>query len=213
MSISKSKSRHPVLLFFVVFVLIVIVMFVANYKSTVQYELDTPISGIERLYTIGNSLVAVSTLKEVYVWNWNRISDKPTIKSLRASILLWLADGKLVWLPLEHSDKIVTGNFGDDTKQKRLTFGTDWQCRQLGMSRTGQLVAAAFTNKEKVSQNSGVNNRVRFEILSDDWDELVPVITIDNKKDVLSLYELVVSRCGTKANTMGANNTRIGIFH
>ena len=199
-------KRSPIILFSIAFILVIIIMFVANYKSTLQHELDVPVSGIERLYTIGNSLVAVSTSKEVYVWNWNRMSDKPTIKSFGASILLWLAEGKLVWLPHENSDKIVTGNFGDDTKQNRLTFGTDWQCRQLGMSRTGQLVAAAFTDKEKVSRNFGVYNRVRFEMLSDDWDELVPVITIDNKKDVLLPYELAVSDDGAFIASVGQKN-------
>ena len=127
MSISKSKSRHPVLLFFIVFVLIVVVMFIANYRSALDQELDAPVEGIKKLYTTKDSLVAVSDSSEVRIWNWDKIDAKPEIKRLQADTAVWLSADKLAWIPSNDSGKIIVGSWADKQKSEQLTIGSSWQ--------------------------------------------------------------------------------------
>ena len=59
------KRKTPIVSFLLVFAAIIIVMLIANIRSTLECELSAPANGVRKLYTVGNQLVAVSPSNEV----------------------------------------------------------------------------------------------------------------------------------------------------
>ena len=202
----KTQKRSPIIFFFIVFVAIVAVMFIASYRSALEYELDAPVEGIEKLYSTKDSLVAVSASSEVRIWNWDKIDAKPEIKRLQADAAVWLPANKLVWVPSIDSGKIVVGSWADKQNSEQLVFGNSWQCEHLGIGDGGRFVALALVGKANQGQGYANSTRFRLEMLSLGFDKLIPVVTISRKNDVSALYEIDVSGDGAFITAVGQAN-------
>src|SRR6056297_3194366 len=96
----KMQSKSLFKYFIFLFVLILVVMFLSNARNPKVCELASVEEGIERLYTIGNEMIAVSTDKKVYIWDWDEVcSDKPLKQEFAASQLISLASRRVLWVP------------------------------------------------------------------------------------------------------------------
>jgi len=207
MSNLNKKKRSPILLFLAGFILVVIVMFVVHYRSTLEQELQAPTNGIERLYTAERALIAVSKTNEVWVWDWANLADKPLIRSVRANNVLWLLGNRLISASSDSLGTIVVGDFMNDKRYKRLELNGSWRCEHMGIGGGGRHVVLAFVDKAGQGRDSSDSKRFRLEMLSPGLDKLVPVATIDKKGDTLMLYELDVSNDGAFIAVVGqANN-------
>lgn len=206
MSNLNKKKRSPILLFLAGFVLVVIVMFVANYRSALEHELDAPVEGIKKLYTTKDSLVAVSASSEVRIWNWDKIDAKPEIKRFRADTAVWLSADKLAWVPSNNPGKIVVCSWADKQKSEQLAFGSSWQFKHLGISHTGKFVALLLADRESIDESSGNYGRFCVKMFSPDFDKLVTIVTIDAGNDTFSLYELTISDDGGFISIVGQKN-------
>jgi WD40 repeat protein len=203
---SSKKKKTPAILFFGALFAIVIMMFVSNYRNTLEQELDTPVEGIKKLYTTKDSLVAVSDSSEVRIWNWDKIDAKPEIKRLQADTAVWLSADKLAWVPSNNPGEIVVGSWADKQKSEQLTFGSSWQFKHLGISHTGKFVALLLAVREGIDESSGNYGRFRVKMFSPDFDKLVNIVTIDARNQALSLYELAVSEDGAFIASVGQKN-------
>jgi len=202
----NKKGKSPIILFFGVFVLIVVVMFVANYRTAIEQELGAPTDGIERLYTAGGALIAVSKANEVWVWDWASLADRPRTCSVKSNNAFWLPGDRLILAPSDSFGTIVISDFIDDTDHKRLLFDSSWRCEHLGIGGAGRFVALALVDKAGQGQDSSNSKRFRIEFLSPGLDKLIPVTTIDKKNEALLLYELDVSDDGAFIAAVGQSN-------
>ncbi|RKY12193.1 MAG: hypothetical protein DRP65_02035 [Planctomycetota bacterium] len=214
MADSPNKKKSPVLLFFVGFLVIIGIMFIANFKSPLKHELDAPAGGIERLYTAGEALIAVSMANEIWVWDWASLDDTPRTRTVKANNVLWLPDNRLISAPSNRSGTIVVSDFINATDTKQLVFDGGWRCEQLGIGGGGRFVALAIVDKAKQGQGSA-SKRFRLEMLSSGLDKLINVTTIDKKDDTLILYELDISDDGAFIAAVGQTNNFawIGVFN
>jgi len=213
MTDSPNKRKSPVLLFIAGFLVVIGIMFVANYRSPLKHEFNAPPSGIERLYTAVGSLIAVSKTNEVWVWDWANLADKPQTRPVKADKALWLPGDKFISTSSDSSGTIVMSDFLNDTNYKRLEFDGVWCCELLGIGGEGRFVALAIVDKANQGQGS-TNRRFRIEMLSSGLDEIVSVAAIDKKDDTLALYELDVSDDGAFIAAVGQTNdfAWIGLF-
>ncbi len=205
MADSPNKKKSPVLLFFVGFLVIVGVMFIANYRSPLVQELDAPDDGIQKLYTVRDSLVAVSNRSEIYLWNWKELEDKAKIISVKAANVAVLPADKLVLVSANNSNTIIISDFENNSKQKQLSIEDGWLCKHLSINRVGR-AAFGFEQKGETSQNSSPYGRIRLETIRPDFDKLLPVATIDKKDNSLSLYGLAISNDGAFIAVVGQKN-------
>ncbi len=215
MAASSYKRKSPVLFFVAVFSLIVLVMLAVNSRSLVKHEFNAPAGGIERLYTAGGVLIAVSKTNEVWVWDWTSLADGPRVRSVKSSNALWLPGDRLILAPSDSLGMIVVSNFINGTDNKQLVFDSGWQCEHLGIGGGGRFVALALVDKAGQGQNSSNSKRFRLEMLSPGLDKLIPVTTIEKEDDTLILYELDVSDDGVFIAAVGQTNdfAWIGVFN
>jgi len=200
---SSKKKKSPAVLFLAALFAILVVMFVAHYRSMLEQEMQAPTDGIERLYTAVGSLIAVSKTNEVWVWDWANLADKPLIRSVRASSVLWLPGDRLILASFDSLGTIVVSDFINGTDNKQLVFGDSWQCEHLGIDGGGRFVALALAEKHSQGRGPGNSTNFQLEMLSPGLDKLNSVLTIDKKDDPLILYELDVSDDGAFIAAVG----------
>lgn len=212
---SNKKKKSPAILFFGALFAILVMMFVANYRTAIEQELVAPTDGIESMYTAGGTLIAVSKANEVWVWDWASLADKPQTRPVKAKDVLWLPGDKLISTSSDSSGTIVVSDFVNDTNYKRLEFDSSWRCEHLGIGGEGRFVALALVDKAGQGRGPSNSKRFRLEMLSPGLDKLNPVATIDKKDDTLMLYELDVSDDGAFIAAVGRTNdfAWIGVFN
>jgi len=210
----NKKKCSPIFLFIAGFVLVVIIMFVANYRSALEQELQAPATGIKKLYTAEEALIAISMANEVWVWDWAGLGDKPRTKAVKATKVLWLPGEKLILATSGISSDLFINDFEKGKNHKRLLFDNAWQCELLGIGGGSRFVAIALMENNGQSRGASNSKRFRFEMLSPGLEKLVPVTTIDKKDNTLILYELDVSDDGLFIAVVGQANdfAWIGLF-
>ncbi|HEG44172.1 MAG TPA: WD40 repeat domain-containing protein [Phycisphaerales bacterium] len=197
----KNKKKSP-MMFALCFAVIVILMFIANYRSTLVQELDAPNEGIEKLYTVGNSLIAISDSDDVYIWDWKELDSEPIIQTVPSEKLLCLDSGKIIIAPSNKPATVTVTNLKQSNKNKPFSFGYNWLCKHLSVTRNGQWVALAFIGKT----GSSSTKRIRLAILGPGSEYPKEVLTLNYQKDATVLNETVISEDGLFIAVAGMKN-------
>ena len=203
MSNPENKKTSPALLFGAGFILVFIIMFIVNLSNTTISELPSPPGGIENLYTINNQLVCISDTSEIYLWNWDRLDEKPVVKTFNSQKLLLSSSDDLVMIPLKNKSSVTIRNFRTGAKKSEFKFGDGWQYLQLAQAHSGRHVTIAQ------SQGSTEDGRFRFERLSEQFDSLEHIVTIVEKN--FSIFEIAVSDDGSLIAVAGRKDKVGGV--
>lgn len=166
MSGSSKKNKSGMLLFLAVFVGIAIIMFVANYKSDVLYELTTPSAGVERLSTYADQLIATSKDGDIYVWDWGKLPKLQLAGAVKSEKMVAMASDRVVWAPSGKSVLMVS-NLKGDKQLGRLLLPIGKKCELLRASPNGKYAVAALTT----------DMDVEFVVMGPDLTSVSKVIT------------------------------------
>ncbi len=199
MTKAKSKKQQS-LLFIGVFVVIIVIMIVANLRKTVITELVSPPGGIENLYTINGRLVCISNANEIYLWDWGEIEAKPEIKIFSAEKLLLSHSDNLVMIPSGKLSVVSVSDIRTGTTRKKVRLMSGWKYSQLAQSRNGGYVTIAET---KGIEGDG---RIRLERFSEDFEELKNITIIEEKG--FAIYGIAVSDDGAFIVLAGMKDKR-----
>lgn len=192
----SEKKKTPIVLFLLAFVVILIVMFVANYRSKLARELAGPEGGVEKLSTFGNRLIAVSHYHDVYIWDWNDLSDRPQVGSVDAQAAAAMGSDHLVWVPSAEGDELVVSDLKGDKELKRLSLGFGRKCKFLKASPNGRYAVVALQTADYP------NKRVQFAKIDTDFNSILPIETKLLEKG-LKLNDICISNDGTLVAAVG----------
>jgi WD40 repeat protein len=178
----KTKNKNW-LIFLLVIVMVMILMFIANIRSFFKTSLSIPPVGVTRLYTVGNSLVAVLPDNQLYIWGWQNLKDRPTRISSPSNNALWISEGKLVYVPVDNANTIAV--FDSVKKEEIRSFRLDsqWVFSQFDIDRNGQFVVVAFEEKSPELSDNDKYKNIRIVMLSKDSNNLTTIVDL-NKIDL-----------------------------
>ncbi len=146
---SLNKKKSPLFLFFAGFVLIVILMFVANRRSTLVEEVYLPFNeGIRGLSTCGNSLMAVSSDNKIFVWDWDELSKKPRTGSVESQQAILLEDDLVASLRLAGLSAIVLKDIKGDETHKEISIGSGSESKAYLCANSSRDVLAVILADE-----------------------------------------------------------------
>lgn len=183
--VEKAKRKNW-LIFLLVTAVVFVPMFITHIRSSFETSLSVPSGGITRLYTVGESLVAVLSENQLYIWKWGSIKEPPEKVSLPSGDSLWLPTGKLISVPVNAPDTIVITDVTANKELKRFNIGYGWVLCNLNLSSNGQFIVAAFgENVNNFSNNDSYRN-IRIVMLPKDFNDLITVVEL-NKVIVSSL--------------------------
>lgn len=195
---TDKKKKTPVLLFLLAFVVTLIVMFVANYRSTLVQELVGPRGGVDSLSTFGSQLIAISQNNDVYAWNWNNLSDWPQVGSVNAQKAAAMDSEHLVWVSTA-GDELVLSNLKGDKEVKRLSLGYGKRCKFLKESPNGKYSVIALEADDYPVKS------LQLAKIDCDFDSILP-IEIKFLEKGLKLNDICISNDGTLVAAVGGKN-------
>lgn len=190
-----AKKKHPVLLFFAVFVVIVIITFINNYNSEKKYKLFGPVSGVLHLSTCGQKIAAVSRDMEVYLWDWADLSAQPLVGSLKAKKILPMKLDRVLWSPADKEYSIVASEIktAKEFAQSSISAG---KCKHLVSSSNNNFAVAAMETNTK---------QVQFLVADPNLTHIIDVLTKDFSNG-RHLLDIAVSNDGSLIAAVGGRN-------
>jgi len=203
---NKGKSKKGVLFFLAAMAGIVVVMLVANYHSRFVRELNPPEGGVRKLFTSGNSLIAVSNTNKICIWNWKNLSTEPRRGGVKAQDVTWMEPGRLVWIPLGEADTLVVSNLKAEKEYKRMSLGLDWQGKILRTSRNGKFTVAGMVDVSADRSDTKTGGRIRVGLVNSGFEKISEAVTISGRSDDFGLGNIAVSEDGAFVAIVGSNN-------
>lgn len=200
---SDSGKKTPILLFVGIFIVIIAMMFVANSKTELLYELKPPRGGVENLYSKGNSLIAVSRTNNISIWNWNDLEARPFETSIQADKSTILSEDTIAWIPLAKPDTIVLTDIKTKKEKHKLRLPYNQKCQQLSASSNGKYVAMALIDKKDDSEKPA---NIRLEMIPQDFSQLKHILTIQNHNDKVSMRSIAIADNGQFIAIAGKKN-------
>ncbi len=193
-----SKKKSPMALLLLVFAAIVIVMFIANYRSAIVEELRNPRSGVKKLSTYGKQLIAISPDNEIYIWDWDDLSNWPQTGSVNAQKVVAMSGKRILWIGCGIDDVLIVGNLKGDKELNRLSLDFDKKCKLLQASPNGKFAAAALAN-------DSFDNQIQLAVIDPNSNAIRPVKTT-TLKDGLKLNDIGISNNGTLVAAVGGGD-------
>jgi len=147
------REKRPTILFAAVFVAIVVLMIMLNYRTTHVYELNGPSAGVYNLSTRANRLVAISRENDIYRWNWNSLTAMPEIGRVDGHKVAALASGRIMWVVSGEKDLLLVGDSKKGEKiEKKLPLDGMKKCRFLQAGGNGKYAALAIESKGSIGK-------------------------------------------------------------
>lgn len=199
----ENKKKSPLKFIALGFIVIVILMFLANSKTELLHGLKPPRGGVEKLYSKGNSLIAVSRTNNISIWNWNDLEVRPFKTSIQAEKSTILSEDSIAWIPLAKPDTVVLTDIKTKKEKNKLRLPYNQKCLQLSASRNGKYVALALIDKKDDSENPA---NIHIEMIPQDFSQLKHILTIRNRNDKVSMRSIAIADNGQFIAIAGKKN-------
>lgn len=196
MTSTNKKRKNPIVLLLLIFAVIVMVMFVANYRSMLVQSLSGPKAGVKKLSTCGNQLTAISPNNDIYTWDWNDLSGWPKVGFVNAQKVTAMSSDRLVWVPSGKNNILVVSNLKGDKELRQLSLGTVRRCKWLEASPNGKYAVTALV------VDGGLNQDIRLAVTNSDLTSVSQVAT-KTIKNKLTLSDIGVSNDGAFVAAVG----------
>lgn len=208
-NIGGGKVGRGTLFFLAAIAAVVIVMIIANFRSKIIIELDVPHRGVRKLFTSGDSLVAISPRSEIYLWDWNNLSAKPWKGRVNAQDATWMEPGRLVWAPLPEADTLVVSDLKTAKVYNRIPLDPGWQCKILQTSQNGRFTAVGLVDSstKKGPGQENASRRIGVGLLDMNLRKVAVVAAVSRKDSNLVLGDVAVSEDGKFLAAVGNKNT------
>ncbi len=192
MSNAKSK-RSPAFFFVGAFVVIIIVMFIANQSKDVEVALEMPFNeGIRSLSSYNNKLLAVASDGKTFLWDWDKLDKKPETGYVASEQAYFLDPDVVALIKQGRSTSLVVSNFQGDKIKKSILLDSKGSRVFLIVNRN-QSALAAITAKTSDSEG-----RVDHQFLNIDLErkKTSKITSITDKAGDIQLVDFAVSDDG-----------------
>lgn len=203
---TKSETkRSPAFLFIGAFVVIVIVMFVANQSKDVEVALEMPYNeGIRSLSSYANKLMAVASDGKIFLWDWEHFDQKPKTGIASSKQAFLLNTDSVVSIKQGRSTSLVVSNFQGDKIKKSILLDSKGSRVFLTVNRN-QSALVVITAKASDSED-----RVNYQFLNIDLErkKTSKITSVTDKTDDIQLVDFAVSDDGDLFAGAGEKNQK-----
>lgn len=204
----EGKKRPPVVFFAVAFLAILVVMFVANRRSSLVNEIRFPLNnGIANLSTFDNLLTAVSNDNKIYVWEWADTSKKPREGVVESDQAALVTSDTVVSVQRTNPDCVVVSGLDADKSRREIPLPLGSNTAHLGVNRDRSRIVLllARCNNENCS-------RAKYDLLEvlTDAGQVRPIVTFDSEQSKLG--HLSVSDDGNRIIVVGEKDSHGWMF-
>ncbi len=200
---ADKKNKRTTFFFIAAFAAIFIIMFISNVKSSLKKELQFPLNnGVAKLSTYKNSLVAVCLDKQVYIWDWDNLSQKPQSITAESSQALLVEPDLIISIKQSSPKTVIARGFGANKDYKEIQIDSQATQTHLGANRDRTMIVVAL-EKDNVTDNL----KTDYELLQIDLETRINrrILKI-NEQAPSSLSNVAVSDDGRFVVFTGEKN-------
>jgi WD40 repeat protein len=195
MAETKTK-RSPAFLFLVAFIIIIIIMFIANQSKDVEVALEMPFNeGIRALSTYKNPLMAVSSDGKIFVWDWDKLSEKPRTGSVASEYAVLVGPDKVASLRQSGRQAVVVTDVSGGIRLKEISIGPGNKSESYLCTNHTHNALAVVQRSLQNSKNAEVS--YKFMIIDVDAGRVAKEMTITEKSADSWLTNFAVSDDGS----------------
>lgn len=198
MASQDRKKKNSILLFAAAFAGVMVLMFIANYRSALEYELRSPETGVKKFSTYGNQLIAISPNNDIYTFDWDSLSLGPKTGGVNAQKAAAMSGDRLLWIPQGMDNTLTVSNLKGDKELSRLSLDLDKKCKLLQTSQNGRYAVMALAVE-------GPGKQIQLATIASELTSIDPVET-KSMEEGLKLYDIGISNDGTTVAAVGGND-------
>jgi len=200
MKTTNEKKKTPKMPLILVFFGIVLIMIVANIiPKKVQYECAGPTGGTVRMSTFTDKLVIISQNEEVYIWDWNNLSNTPRISSLGLNNMTAVDSDRILAVSTQDKDSMTIIDLNTGKELKRFWLYDAQKCTKINPSHNGKYVIA------ELPTNATSGKEIKFAVINVDSSSTPKVIKINSKLENFSTENFAVTNDGSLVAIVGGN--------
>ncbi len=201
--IKSDKSKSQIWFFVLSFIVILVIMLIANRKSDLKTEFMPPRSGVEKLYTLNSSLVAVSQNGEIYVWDWSNINRAAVIISPKADKSILAASGRLIWVVAGKPTYVVVSEAHTRRVIARFPAPDGHVCQSMEISANGRYVVFMFTPEGVFADGYHSSEPISIEVLTPELSSFSHIASLALDKSECTVRGLAMSDDGKMVAVAG----------
>jgi WD40 repeat protein len=154
---SQNKSTSPMVFIVGVFIAVMILMFIARFRSQNIQRINIPLNnGIVTLLTYNNLLAAISNDNKIYVWEWSSLSKKQREGTLESSEAVLAAPDTILSVKRARPDCLVVSGLDANSESKKIPLSLT--------SNAASLCATPDGNKIILLLERGEDPRITYEL-------------------------------------------------
>jgi len=201
-----SYNKKTSALFFLLMCGIILTMVIIHHRSSQSVlTLESTSGGVEKLYTVGNSLVAISPKKHIRVWNWKKLNEGSRDSYVKADQMIYLSEDKLIWTHENNSERIVVTDIQQNKQYNSFPLAYDQICKLLGLSDNGRYAAAVIVNK--TDNHDSPLDYIRLDRITTDLTALSVVATMEDNGFIVP-QNVAISSDGKFIAIVGKKNDK-----
>ena len=120
----------------------------ANFRTKFVRQLQGPIEGTSRVFTVADRLAIVSNNNTVYAWQWSDLSAWPVVARLQAQTVVPITGDKIVYIPSVNLAKLILTDLKADKELASLSLPYGAECKKLKISQNSKFGAVSIILKE-----------------------------------------------------------------
>jgi len=188
------NKKPPAFLFIVGFVVVILIMIVANQEDSLM-KIDLPRNeGIRVLSTYENFLYAVSSDGKIFVWDWGELSKKPRTGSVTSEYAVLVGPDKVASLRRSGRQAVVVTDVNGGIRFKEISIDSGNKSESYLCANHSHNVLAVVQRSLKNSENVEVS--YKFMIIDIEPGRVAKAMTITEKAADSWLTNFAVSDDG-----------------
>ncbi|MBN1787193.1 MAG: hypothetical protein JW806_02225 [Sedimentisphaerales bacterium] len=183
----NKKSRN-IIIAAVAIGVFVFFMILINMKSELARQLQGPIEGTEKVFTINDKLFVVSKRKHVFTWQWSDLSIWPTVAKLTATTIVPFTNDRIVYYSASGPNRLLLTDLKATKELGGLPLPYGSKCEKVIVSSDGRFGLASML------VNKGMQENVfKLAVFDHDFKELFYVFQKDTASEDFLLYDFAVT--------------------
>ena len=191
-----NPKKKKILWLILVFGAVVLLMIVNTYRSTHVRGLAGPLSGVGKLFSLNQNLIAVSRDNKLYIWDWSDLATRAKVRAIKSNTIAAMENDKLLWSPHPKSGYLAVSNLKKDKDISRLLFETDRKCLLLKASQNGKFAIAAL------EADGYPHKQIELTKIGSDFTSVLPIES-ESTDGLLRISDIAISNDGRLLAAVG----------
>jgi len=186
-----SKKNRNIVVAVIILAGLLSIMIFSNSQSALVRQLNGPIEGTENVLTIGDKLFVISKDNQIFTWQWSDLSVWPTVAKPQATMIMPIADDKIIYNPSTGSGKLIMTNLKADKEISSLPMPYGAECKTIKASQNGKFGIVSINFKEGTQKGL-----LKLGVFNESSKEPSFVFQKDTNAEKFAFYDFAITNNG-----------------